>query len=223
MKKLILSIAIAAASVAVASAQGTIKFYNITAAYDVSTNGTGTGPGLNGTTTGLVGTSTTYPNGYYFTVLIDATTPTSANPLTGGWSDASSGGAPVIGKNYSLAGGINGTGGTAGVAIDGWAGGVSDYVEVVGWSASLGTTWSAIAAELNSGWTAAGYYGVSSIADVASGGIGTPVSGPAAIFSPTAIPTGFDLNGVSPVPEPTTMALAAVGSLSLLALRRKKS
>lgn len=86
MKKLILSAVVVAAGLVAASAQGTVKFYNITAAYAVSTNGnfnSGTGTGY-GTTTGAIGTTAVAgADAYYFALLVDPTAPTSGNPLTG--------------------------------------------------------------------------------------------------------------------------------------------
>ncbi len=221
MKKLVLSVAVVLAGLAVASAQGTIKFYNIGSSYLVSTNGTGTGVGQNGTTTGLMDKTA---NSYYFALLMSSAAPTSSNPLTGGWTVAQTGGVNLVGNNYTLiAGGITGNGGANGVAVDGWAAGSTKYVELVGWSASLGTTWSQITSQLSTGWTSAGYYGVSSTGQVASGGVGTPASPAAALFGSTGqIASGWMLSGVSPVPEPTTLALVALGGASLLLIRRRK-
>jgi uncharacterized protein YcfJ len=211
MKKVILSAALVAAGLLTASAQGTIKFYNISSLYAVTVNGA------------PIPTAAAAPNAYYFTVLVDTSTPTSGNPLTGGWTDATTSTTPLIGHNTIVAGGISGNGGSSGVAIDGIPVGGGAYFEVVGWSASLGTTWSDIATQLEDGWSTAGYYGMSSYADVATGGVGTPPSNAAAIFSPTLISSGFALAPVVPTPEPTSIALGVMGGLSLLALRRKKA
>jgi hypothetical protein len=211
MKKLILSLALVAAGLFSASAQGTVKFYNISSLYLVSTNGA---------TTGKMATPTGGDGLYYFALLVDASTPTSSNPLTGGWALAEAAGIPLVGTNYSLVGTINGTGSASGVAVDNWAAGTSDYIELVGWSASLGTSYSTITGELATGWTSTGYYGVSSEGSIISGGSGSPAAPPTLLFGGTGIASGFTLTAV---PEPTTMALAAMGGLSLLALRRKKA
>jgi hypothetical protein len=83
MKKLLLTGSLVLASLALATAQGTIKFNNTSAAFLVSTNGTGTNPGQNGTTTGLTDKVSA---DYYYALLYDTTTPSSGNPLTGGWA-----------------------------------------------------------------------------------------------------------------------------------------
>lgn len=216
MKKTILSLAVVLAGLGVAGAQGTIKFYNASPLYLISTNGTP----MNGTTTGVMDKTA---NDYYFALLISSGTPTSQDPLTGGWSVAQSGGANLVGNNYTvIAGGVNGTGSAGGVAVDNWAAGATMNVELVGWSASLGTSWSEIASQLAANsWNALGYYGISSIGQVTSGGVGAPASPAASLFGPTQI-SSFNLNGVAPVPEPATMALGALGGAALLLFRRRK-
>jgi hypothetical protein len=230
MKKILLTGCLILASLGLASAQGTVKFYNIAASFLISTNGTGTGAGQNGTTTGLMATSATAPTGYYFALFYDASAPTSASPLTGGWTHATSDGTTaLVGNNYVLAGGITGpgtAGGSGGTPVNGIALGGQAHFEFVGWSASLGTSWAQVAPQYATGlWTAAGYFGISSESGlITTGGAGAPASSAAVILGPQAnqINSGFNLNGVSPVPEPTTLALAALGGASLLLFRRKK-
>ena len=110
-------------------------------------------------------------------------------------------------------GGING--GTATIA--GWTPGTTEYVEVVGWSASVGTTWAQFLAEFQSGYVS-GLYGWSSVGTVTSGGVGTPASPPAPLFTPNG-PSGIQM-GV--VPEPATFALIGIGGLGLAMVRRRK-
>jgi hypothetical protein len=109
----------------------------------------------------------------------------------------------------------------------GWGAGVTNSYVLVGWSANLGSSWATIENEIQTGWTANGYFGISSVGFGEAGG--GPDSLPAfSLFGsvPTAagtpISSGFDLNNVGPVPEPCTMALAALGGASLLMFRRKK-
>jgi hypothetical protein len=223
MKKLLLTGSLIMASLALVSAQGTIKFNNTTATFYVSTNGTGTGSGENGTTTGV--TDKTAAGDYYYALLYDTSTPSSANPSTGGWLATG-----LIGTNNTtlFAGGITGPGGANGTAVSQVAPGATAYFEVVGWSASLnGLSLTQMLAEYASGdWTATGYFGVSAptTGALTLGGLGTPATLPPALFGGAdGIQNGFDLNGVSPVvPEPGSIALAGLGGLALLGLRRKK-
>jgi len=229
MKKILLTGVLIAASLALASAQGSIKFYNITASFLVSTNGTGTAAGENGTTSGKTDQTS---GDYYYAVFYDATTPTSANLLTGGWTLAS-----ITGTNYSLAaGGIIGPGGAAagGAAIPGTIAGNSYYIDLVGYSASLAGTMTmtqmldAFYGVGGQNWLAAGYFGIAAYSGntVVLGGAGSPPGPGSAIFGSTLpITAGWDLNGVSPttiIPEPGTLALAALGGASLLLFRRRK-
>jgi hypothetical protein len=223
MKKLLLTGSLVMASLALASAQGTIKFFNVTAAFLVSTNGTGTGAGENGTTTGLTDKTS---GDYYYALLYASSTPSSANLLTGGWTVSTS-----TGTNYSLsAGGIIGGGGASGGPIASTTAGNNYYLELVGYSASLASTMT-LQQMLNAyygtgqNWLASGYFGVSTYSGntVTLGGSGSPPGPASAIFgSSLPITSGFDLNGVSPIPEPGTIALAGLGGLALLGLRRKK-
>jgi hypothetical protein len=123
--------------------------------------------------------------------------------------------ANVYGTNSAGAGRIAGY--TTSVA--GWAAGQTLNYEVAGWSASLGTTWSA-------GWLTgnfggkSGYFTVSSPAAGTAGG-GSPVPAPAwNLFGGSGL-TGFNLAPAG-VPEPTSMALAGLGAAALLIFRRRK-
>jgi hypothetical protein len=96
---------------------------------------------------------------------------------------------------------------------------------LVGWSANLGSTWSAALANLNagSGWTGVAEFGESAVGTITPDPVGsspgTAVFGNPGINSSTLTP----LDAVTTVPEPTTLALSALGGLSLLAFRRKKA
>jgi len=205
MKKL-LSILALAGSVTLGYSQGLVTFSTISGTYAVSTNNSGT-----------IGKTSTAAGGYYYALLTQtytgaASSTISANPLNG-WtfSGAYATNSPVI------AGGVNG--GTA--AIAGWVPGTTEYVEIVGWSSNLGSTWAQISAQAASGdWTASGYYGYSAVGYIASGGAGTPAGPSNPLFTPTGIPGGFDL--VATVPEPTTIALIGIGGLGLAMIRRRK-
>jgi hypothetical protein len=211
MKKTLTILALAV-SASIGFSQGTISFYNIASGYAINTNGTA----ANGTTTGKIDTTA---NDYYFALLTqtDSGTTPNSNPLTGGWTFSGA----LVNNSTLIAGGV-GVNSDKSLAVSGWVAGTQDYVEIVGWSASLGTSWAQVEAELGSTWIANGYYGVSGIGAVTSGGAGTPATLPAPIFSPSGVSSGFALNGVSPVPEPTTVALIGLGGLGLAMIRRRK-
>jgi len=174
-----------------------------------------TGSSQTGGTSGAIsGTA----NGFYFTLLISSTDPTSSSPLNSAWAQATYNGAGLIGVNYTgLAGDAEGPNGTGSTAIGNWAAGATEFYEIVGWSASLGTTWSQVSSELASGFTGlSGYFGNSS---VASGISGTPPTGtPLNVFNGAGALTLYTVA----TPEPGTMALAGLGIAGLVALRRKK-
>jgi hypothetical protein len=107
-------------------------------------------------------------------------------------------------------------------ALNATAGTMNQWM-VVGWSTSIASTWAAFAPILGAGLQGqTGYYGVS--------GLGTAAAGAAPPATPTSIyglgnPIGgpFDLNTISPVPEPATFALAGLGAAAMLIFRRRSS
>jgi hypothetical protein len=129
--------------------------------------------------------------------------------------------AGVYGTNTAAASGGRLQGGSLlGVTMNNtWAPVTTRAFMVAGWSADNGAVW-------NPSWLTAGpaggFFGLSSIATGQSGGV-DPVTlqqVPAlALFSGTTITGGFTL---TPVPEPTTMALAGLGAAALLIFRRRK-
>ncbi len=150
------------------------------------------------------------------------------------WTDST-----VSGVNSTLhAGGIIGLGGAGGTSAANWGAptdgnystGSIDYYTIVGWSANFGSSWSTIAEELQDGTLPGlGVLGQTTVAyNYAGGGPG----GLAAVnvFSSSA-QTGLAGSGGLPstaalvfaAPEPTTLALAGLGGLSMLFLRRRKS
>jgi len=202
-------------------AQGLVYMFG---SYGISTNtasspyagGTGTGG-----VTGLAGASTTGQLYYYALLISSATTApttTKASLTDGAWANSG-----VLGQNYVSAGSAATPGNAGGTTATGWASGATDFVTIVGWSSSLGTTWTTVEAELASGdWAANGFFGVSGVGSVTAGGGTAPA---AAIWGNSGVPSGsLTLDSVSPVvvPEPTTMALAGLGSLSLFLFRRRK-
>lgn len=216
MKRILFTFVFAALGLGMAKGQGIVVFYNLNSLYRVSTN--------SGDVMPAIGPMATNANQFYFTLLTASSDPGTANPLDG-WGQAlqMDGSTPIMATNTSfIAGGIQGAGGPAGVAVYNWTPGASLYIEIVGWSASLGTSWTDIQFQLLYGWQNAGYFGVSNYGYIASGGYGTPASPGASLFQPAGISSGWLLSRVQPVPEPSILALAALGLLSLGVIFRRK-
>jgi hypothetical protein len=96
------------------------------------------------------------------------------------------------------------------------------YVEVVGWSPDLGSTWSSVEGQLASAdWSQPGYFGetYSGTADFM-----TAAEEPGDnCFGVTGVANGSLVLYAVGCPEPTTLALASLGGLSMLFLRRRKA
>ena len=245
MKKLTL-IAIAATMVSLgAQGQGLVQFGNSAGATShISVNTT-----IGGAATGQFGAVAA--GTYYFALFYStsATTvegsaasllPTVGNNLNSSWvwndtnwKFAGNGGATynVNGNIFSSGGYAENTGaagrvntllaGTAPDAVAGLGAGSSAQFVVVGWSSTIGTTWSAVEGYLTSGTTVGGaYLGESAVgATVISGdnalnGVPTILAG--------AVTPAFTLGLLNPIPEPSTMVLAGLGGLSLLLFRRRQ-
>ena len=177
----------------------------------------------NGATIGRV----TGASGYAFELLYstDLTLTSAANAINGPggtlalWTDSGVSGINGIGLNagkITAAGSAAATGWTApGLSYDN-----QRSVIVVGWSTALyGSTWAGLVSQLQAGLAPGGYFGVTTVAQMAAGGGAGSLP---AINAWSVLPNAFSLNLVTPVPEPATIALAGLGGLALLALRRKK-
>ena len=165
----------------------------------------------------LIASSLPSTNGMTITVGASGIT-SAANPLNFSFTDST-----VSGTNTAAGTGGRFSGGSAsGVSVPGTLAGVTYYDLVVGWSASLGTTWSAVASQINN-WHSTGYFGYSVMGSFVAGGslAGGGTQPTPQIMSATTIP-GFSMFNVTPVPEPGTLALAALGGASLLLFRRRK-
>ena len=176
---------------------------------------------------GTFGNLATTGSGGAFSV--ELLTTTAGSPVTALFGDATLAtdwlDTGLLGHNGSFAGRLNiGSGLSASNAP---AGNVQNWI-LVAWSTSLGS-WSQIETALQtdstSGLTGSGFIGWSLTGNGAAAA-GTPAT-PFIIqgTGTQAIPGAFTLLGVSsvaPVPEPSTLALAAMGGASLLLFRRRK-
>lgn len=201
MKKIIAILSIVTTAT-MAFAQGQVSFANVSTAL-ISTNG--------GSATGPAGG----PIASFYYALFYSTSATTIGTMTQLGS---------IGTNTVTAGRFTGGSGSAlapvlaGVNI-----GANVNIILAGWSANLGLTYAgaALAAANNGALNTAqnAYFGVSTLANMVAGGGATPI--PTVMGTTAAQIPGFSLTLV-PIPEPGTMALAALGGASLLLFRRKK-
>jgi len=226
MKKIIVTIGILT-TLAVASsyAQGTVVFGNATTT-KISTNA-----GPNGVTG--VGLVTANANQTFYYALFYSTSQTTVSGssaavigLNGGtyafnasgWTDGNANGYSTNSGAGRLQTSSPNTDGS--YSVGGLAGGASASFVIVGWSANIGSTITALqqylAAPTQNGWV-----GESAVGGPLTTGIlgSTPAIGLFGASSPN-IP-GFILGEVT-VPEPGTMALCALGGASMLLFRRKK-
>jgi hypothetical protein len=222
MKKLILTSVCALAATGVAMAQGTVQWTVISpAALTFETNTTVSSP-LSGSVPqvgGSIGLASAAAGAFYYELLYNAAG--TADPTTlaalDTWGDTG-----LEGIDSTSAGKVNVVGSTSDATVPFTA---TSSIIVVGWSSNIGTTWTAAKAALNGGNVPLGtLFGESSTAQFTPNAAGV---------SPGAVPVGTGgaaqidslLTPLYPVvvPEPTTLALGAMGALSLLALRRKKA
>jgi hypothetical protein len=239
MKKIVTTILSLALGTMFVYSQGTVKFYNINSSFTVTTNNS-LSHFVGGTETGgssaLEPTSGNAAWGFYYALLTAPMstftygTASSTNPVATGWTWTG-----LQGTNTIIAGSLNGPGGNNGTTVNSWPSAPTDgsaYSQgtemqflIVGWSSNLGTGWVGVSNELaTSTWTTLGLFGVSEMGWGYSGGGGTPTLSTPSLFSVTAgMPGGLTKGFVLyQVPEPTTLAMAGLGGLSLLLFRRRK-
>ena len=247
MKKILTLIAISGISVA-AFAQGTVNWSTPGANLIAQTNA-GVFSGFVssvGSPTGA-NVSTATPGGgtslYYFALLTStglSVAPTALSAFNGGslstaWLSTGllqTNGAGANGRISPVGGAV-----TAALAANTTAGVSQNYI-MVGWSANLGTDWATVLNHLNNWATfqssivGNGFFGVGGSVgtqSLSTASPGTVVIGiNAGQINNTTAGSGFagpmqlNLLGVTPTPEPGTMALAALGGASLLLFRRRK-
>jgi len=233
MKKILTTLAISGLTVA-AFAQGTVNWTAPSGLFIGNVDSTHFSSFFGGgnTGSGTVGATPSSSTSVFYYELLTSTSLTTA-PTTisglGSWLDTG-----LEAQNSAAANGRVILLGSANNAIaNNWPAGNTQNIIMVGWSANLGTTWSAALSALQN-WnnsTANAFFGVgTSVGNetIGSGNVGITVLGVGTGAGTTQIndaasnPLVMQLLPTTVVPEPGTMALAAVGGLSLLAFRRKK-
>ena len=184
------------------------------------------------------------PGSWYYEVLVAPTSVTTINQSLTGW-------APVgLANNTSRAGSVLGYGGgsdTIGLLVPGYSGTATANFALVGWSANLGTDFSAVMAGApanmvsgvgaygNATWAngsvtsitpagqgAGAWFGISPIAmNILLAPSGGPYNN---IVTATAMPGQMAMNyyNTTPTPEPTSLALLGLGAAGMLIFRRRK-
>lgn len=241
MKKLLLTTAVVLGLSVAAMAQGTVNWNGVANLFIAQTNGgtystfagggLSTGSGSVGNTAGNTVANNTALGyqGYYYELLVSATASAAPTVVSGlsGWLDtglSATNGAVSNGRIVQTA--AQGVAGNQQAIANNWPVNATESVILVGWSANLGSSWSTVLNELQN-WSTDGisgaYFGVSSMGSLAaqSGNPGVTVfgPGPGQINNPVGTPMVMNLLAV---PEPGTIALAALGGASLLLFRRKK-
>jgi len=248
MKK-ILTTLVASAFTAGAFAQGFINWSGSGTSLIGQTNGTAYSsfetssgsPVLTGTQGGTMAnnaanTTALGYQGYYYELLTSTTAVAAPTTVAGlsAWLDTGLGATNTF--NANTPGRIIQANSGATIGVNNWPVNATQAIILVGWSANLGSTWATVLNELQN-WSTQGssfannssheaFFGVSSfgsgIQAVASTGSANQVigAGNGEIFNNSASP--MLLNELAVVPEPGTLALAAIGGASLLLFRRKK-
>jgi len=238
MKTLTLSITCALAVAGAAYGQGNINWTLSPAAITAQTNSAQlspfgfygiTGPiGINGGIGGTLGVGN-----FYFELLytaytgVQAPVPNSLADLES-WYDAGAEARSTAAAGYLAAY----PSANAGFTVP-WSPGTTDSIVLVGWSANLGTTWSAAEAALNNWdpWSIPnGFFGVSQTGYITT--LATTTVPGSVVFARAATAQGLPINSRNmqlyalpldaPTPEPGTMALAGLGGLALWLMRRRK-
>jgi hypothetical protein len=233
MKKFTLTIVCLSALTGMAFAQGSVSWSTISAAaMTVQTNISVFTPLFGGGSTGGGGVGyTAVTESFYFELLYNtsftgsqAAKPTTMSELAANWLDtglSAINATAQAGKLVPIAGSTQKT--------VPWAAGVTNNIMLVGWSASLGTTWS-VASDNLQNWDFAPAWGAVFFGMSETGYIAPNNSNPGAtVFGTAAGSQGLPINSLNtqlyivPIPEPGTMAIAGLAGLSLLLFRRRKA
>jgi hypothetical protein len=225
MKKIALTAICAVSMAGAAFAQGTVNYAAFVPTYISFQTNMAVSPLFGGEVTAVGGGVTGLAaQGFYYELLFSASGATQPSSLAAlsDWTDSTY----YANNSTASAGRVTAGNGAAGSAVAGMAVGTTYSTLVVGWSANLGTAWSDVLAKLNN-WDTAGtgisgnaFFGMTSVGAATPAGTSAPGVG---IFG-----AGSLINSPNtqlyfvPVPEPATMALAALGGASLLLFRRRK-
>jgi len=207
-------------------AQGYIEFYGTVAAITTNSTQSYFSNSLSGGTFGKTSPSSTAPNAFDYALLFaTSTTAGDSSPLGADWQLATEdGGAQLLGSNFTGAGGLTGPGTSGGVQVN-LAASTAYACMLVGWSSALGSTWASVSALLAENFAGQSnqnlFFGstpIGTITPFSTAGAGDPTLFPATYANST-----LTLYSAVPSPEPTTLALAGLGGLSALFLRRRKA
>jgi uncharacterized membrane protein YdcZ (DUF606 family) len=236
MKKISLTILALAAVAGVSFGQGYVAWQNSPAGNIIGvTNSTTYSPLFGGGATGNGASGVTVAGGsslFYYALLVNTSssavaTPTTASSLQANWAFTG-----LLMTNGSTANGRLSEYNPASAALGdpSYVSGTANFL-IVGWSSNIaGTNYATVISDLNNWNTVGGtitgnaYFGISTEATLTlstSSSVGTTLWGVGAgqINNPSSAPLELYL---LPVPEPGTMALAALGGASLLLFRRRK-
>jgi hypothetical protein len=219
MKKL-LTIAALLGVASLSYGQGYVSFVN-SSSTRFSTNAPGNTAG-NGFTAVGPGTAGMFYFELFAAPSTQNTISSTTDPTLNGWTAVHSA------TNTPSGGRLSGLAEDGGAAsqIPGFANGSTADFAVVGWSASIGTTWAEAQTWWNNGnplSTASGYFGINT--SVANDIQLAPSGGPyPTLFDPVAsgFMHGWGLSSYA-VPEPSTFALAGLGAAAMLIFRRRKA